>query len=198
MRVVVDERRVVVAVWVGIPGVGRASIVHAGVEVRARRVLVIEAEGVAYLLARDPAAPDRGVVVAGAEVAVVELDRGLRDVVAGRPDRRQPEPAVSAIRRVAELVAPAGRMALATRCLAGTDGRTQGVGRGEGAKVVTERSVPRPVRGRTAEVGRPRARHIVAELDGERIRRPRPVVRISGRWVDPRRGGRGRGENQRT
>src|SRR6266542_1350656 len=48
----------------------------------------------------------RIVVVRRIEVRVVDLDGALRDVAAGHPDRRKPEPAVVAVRPVAHFAAP--------------------------------------------------------------------------------------------
>src|SRR5206468_2695139 len=102
------QLEVVVAVRVRIEGVRIIRVVHAGVEVRARGVLMVETDRVPGLLTRNGATPGRRVVEgAGRVISVVELDRALHDVLAGRPDRRNSEPAVVAVRGIADLDPPA-------------------------------------------------------------------------------------------
>src|SRR3954452_20143214 len=90
---------------------GVVVVVHAGIERRAGRALVVEPERVPDLLAHHVLTLGRVVVLIGRarpEVVFVPLDRALDDVRRARlePDGGDPEPAVVSITRVADLVPP--------------------------------------------------------------------------------------------
>ncbi len=166
---VVDAPELVVVALVGrrarrVGGVSArvGEVVHARVVQRAGRVLVVEPPRVADLLAHHVLLLVRVVVGRGVEVRVVHLDRPLSDVAAREPDARETEPAVGAVGVVADLVAP-GRRAAPTLGLTGHD------------RVLRDRRDV-PVRRRLGEVRVPPVRQVVPDLDGERIRRPCPVI----------------------
>ncbi len=170
-RGVVDAEQLVVVTLVRrrarrVPGVGAGvgEVVHAGVVERARLVLMVEAPRVTDLLADDMLLLVGIVVGRRVEVRVVDLHGPLADVRSGDPDRREPEPAVVAVRAVADLDAARCRTALALR-RAGHD------------RVVCDGRLV-PVRRRLCQTVLPvRGRHVVSDLDRERVRRSRPVIR---------------------
>src|SRR5215218_2323709 len=100
------------AVRAGLPA-WVVGVVHAGPEIGVVEVLVlmVEAEGVADLLAHYHLSPRGRVVLRGVEVSIVDLGSALHDVAAANPDLSQAEPAVGAIRCVADLHPPTCRTA---------------------------------------------------------------------------------------
>src|SRR5215208_3603978 len=109
VRMLVGERTVRAegAGWV-------VGVVHARpqIGVGVILVLVVEAEGVAYLLAHHKLPPGGRVVLCGVEVRIVDLGSARHDVLAAvYPDLSKAEPVVLAIRRVADLDPPSRRTA---------------------------------------------------------------------------------------
>src|SRR5262245_17324255 len=83
---------------------GVREVVHAGIQGAAVSRLMVETEGVRYLLTHYVLPLIRIVVGGGVEVAVVHLGRALRDVRAVYDvNRGQPEPAVEAVAAVTDL-----------------------------------------------------------------------------------------------
>src|SRR5215208_4537535 len=132
VRMLVGERTVRAegAGWV-------VGVVHARPQIGVVEplVLVVEAEGVAYLLAHHKLPPGGRVVLRHREVRVVHLSRALRDVFAAYPDLSEAEPVVLAILCVADLDPPPSRIACRATGSAGDDirvqyGRYTPVGRG--------------------------------------------------------------------
>src|SRR5919112_1623896 len=80
-------------------------------------VLVVEAEGVAYLLAHHHVSPCSRVVLRGVEVSIVDLGSACRDVAAAAyPDLSEAEPPVRTIRGVADLDPTISRTASRVTC----------------------------------------------------------------------------------
>src|SRR5919112_3960116 len=109
--------RVLVA-RIGCRGTARTTVrivgvIHARTQVRVvvALVLVVEAEGVTDLLAHYQVPPRGLVVLRGIEVRVVQLGRGLRDVLAANPDLSDAQPAILAVGTVADLHPPTRRTA---------------------------------------------------------------------------------------
>jgi len=144
-----------------------ARVIHAGPErgIVEVLVLVIEPERVTHLLAHYQLSPRRRVVRCGIEIGVVHLDGTLRDVAAADPDLRDAQPAVIAVRAVADLNTSRGRLAVARSRLTGDDERVEHARRA-------------PVTGRNQEMTIPCRGDVVAQADCKRVRRARPMVSI--------------------
>ena len=102
------------------------GVVHARPEIGVVEVLIlmVEAEGVADLLAHHHLPPRGRVVLSGAEIRIVDLGSALHDVAAN-PDLSHAEPAVGAIRCVAHLHPPTCRSASSRVPCTGDDPRVQ-------------------------------------------------------------------------
>src|SRR6266496_301893 len=90
------------------------GVVHARSEIRVIevRVLVIEAERVADLLAGYEVSPRSSVVLRLVEIVVIQLHSALRDVsAASDPNLGDAEPAGVAVAGIADLHPPVGRSA---------------------------------------------------------------------------------------
>src|SRR5215210_4894726 len=158
------------------------GVVHARPEVRVvgDLILVVEAEGVAELLAHHQLPARRCVVLWGAEVGAVHLGRGLRDVLAAGPYLSDAQPAILAVGTVADLHPPARRTTGLWVSTPGDDPRVKH---------------PRltPVRGGGAQVRIPLGRDVVAKFQRERVALARPMEAIP-RMIRPR--GRRKGDKR--
>lgn len=162
------QLRVVVSIGV-LVAFRTTGVVHAGAEVFVIEVLVLMAqpEIVADLLAHHQLAPGRRIVAGGPEVAVVELGGALHDMAAAGPDLRQPQPAVIAVQRIADLDPAARRPATLGGGATGHHLRIQHRGIG-------------PVCCRRSEELQPAAVDVIAQLHGKRVAGTGPVVIAPG------------------
>ncbi len=106
-------------------------VVHARVQRRPRRALVVEPECMPDLLTDHVLHLGRVVVLVAraAEVVVVVLDDALGYVRSGDPDLRQAQPARVAVVVTADLDPSGSRSAVLGPCTPGNDGRPHGVAR---------------------------------------------------------------------
>src|SRR6266540_739637 len=105
---IVVRVRMLVRAWV-------IRVIHARSKIRVVKVLilVIKPKRMADLLARNEISPRRRIVGERVEICVVELDRALSNVIpASNPDLRDSQPAVIAIRGIANLDSSARRSAI--------------------------------------------------------------------------------------
>src|SRR5215208_6712550 len=104
------------------------GVVHARPEIGVVEVLVlmVESEGVAYLLAHHHLPPRGRVVLGGAEIRVIDFGSACRDMLAAAdPDLGEAEPAVLAVRCVADLHPPTRRTASSRTSSPADDRRVQ-------------------------------------------------------------------------
>ena len=109
IEVRINGHELVVVVLVGmLIGRGVRGVIHARTERRIIKVLilVIKPKGVPGFLTHHQIPPRGSVVLGRIEIGVIHFDGSLGDVQSIDPDLRDTEPAVAAVGRVANLVAP--------------------------------------------------------------------------------------------
>ena len=167
--VFVDAPQLIVVTCVGMRIVERIGIIHAGVEVRAGFILVVEAPIMANLLADHMLLVRVG--VAGRQVRVIQLCSRLGDMHSARdPDLRQSEPAIKAVVGIAGMRLAGNSLAALARALTVT---ARFLCQGQHGGLI-------PIGNGCVELAIPVRGYAVNDLEGYRVGSPRPVISAPG------------------